>query len=646
MLLTRRSLLYILNCKVSKDVMCFVQKYHLFRSDTRYAKSRFVVTCRTLSYQRSEWRLDDKMFTSFELAPFDNDKIKAFISAWYADLVRMGNLDSVRADNFEVRLKASVKRKDLSRIANNPLLLTVMALVNTHRGRLPDARVLLYEECVDILLWRWEEIKSSDSEKQPMLQELLIETGRTGIDLKKSLWQLAFIAHKDSKEGDNESLAGIKEFDLIKCLSNLHPDESLDWAKNVVEIMNMRAGLLLEREEGIYTFPHRTFQEYLAGVHLSVMSKFADMTLTLIESSNLWREVILLAVGHLVYRIGDTEKPLFLVCKLLSAAKEKNDADWRKIWLAGEILVEIGVNRITNDSYAIEQKEKAQKKLLELLEGGYLKPVERVAAGMALGKIGDPRFNPDKWYLPKEEKFGFVRVAAGKYQMGSNDNDSEAYKDEFPKHEVSVSEFYISKYAVTVAQFRVFVEDSGHDAGADWMSGVDNAPVVNVSWDDAKAYCKWLSGKLNGTGLGEVRLPTEAEWEMAARGEKGLKYAWGDEKDINKMNFDKTGIGGVSPVGCFQAGSNSYGLLDMNGNVWEWVEDDWHNNYKGAPDDGSAWIDNINKKGSYRVLRGGSWASGASWCRSAYRNWSLPVNRLNVIGFRLVLPRSAEKAGR
>ncbi len=606
----------------------------------RYDKCRLVVTCRTLSYQKPEWQLDKKMFPSFELAPFDDEKIDGFITAWYADLARMGNLDTARADNLAARLKVSVTRKDLSLIADNPLLLTVMALVNTHKGRLPDARVLLYEECVEILLWRWEEIKSFDDDKQPMLQELLMEAGRTGIDLKKALWQLAFTAHKDSKKDNSESLADISKWDLIKGLSCLHPDKNKDWAEKVVEIMNMRAGLLLERETDVYTFPHRTFQEYLAGAHLSVMPRFEDEVMKLIESSNLWREVILLAVGRLFHVSGETGRPLLLACKLLTSAKGDSEADWRNIWYAGEILVEIGINRLTNDKFDIDQKELAQKRLVELLEGGYLKPVERAAAGTALGKIGDTRFDPNKWHLPKDDNLGFVRIEAGKFQMGSDENESDAFKDEFPRSEVSIPEFSISKYPVTVAQFRAFVEDSGYEAGKGWENSADNSPVTSVSWDDAKEYCKWLSEKLKGIGYGEVRLPTEAEWEKAARGEGAGKYPWGDEADINKMNFGETGINGVSPVGCFPGAGNSYGLQDMNGNVWEWVEDDWHADYNGAPDDGRAWIDDINKRGSDRVLRGGSWADFARICRSASRGRNRSGIRFDFFGFRLVLPRS------
>ncbi len=268
-----------------------------------------------------------------------------------------------------------------------------------------------------------------------------------------------------------------------------------------------------------------------------------------------------------------------------------------------------------------------------------LKPVERSPAGTALAKIGDPRFDPEKWFLPKEENLGFVRVEAGEFQMGSDKSDPDAVDHEFPRHKVVVSEFYIARYPVTVAQFGVFIEDSGYDAGKEWKNSVDNHPVVDVSWDDANAYCKWLREKLKEIDFGEVRLPTEAEWEKAARGNKESIYPWGDKQDTNKMNCYETGIGNTSSVRCFPENDNPYGLLDMNGNIWEWCQD-WYDSeyYKNSPENDPTGPET----GSSRVLRGGSWFIGAGVCRSAGRSRGGPGFRGRDTGFRLVLPGSAE----
>jgi predicted NACHT family NTPase len=160
----------------------------------RYPRCRIVVTCRTLSYQDPKWRLVS--FESFTLAPFSEEQIDQFITAWYSELVRLGNVKPDALEDLAWRLRTAVRRPDLWRLAANPLLLTAMALVHTHKGRLPDARALLYEETVDILLWRWEQLKLSEEDDTPHLRALLSQVGRTDVDLKRALWQLAFAAHQ------------------------------------------------------------------------------------------------------------------------------------------------------------------------------------------------------------------------------------------------------------------------------------------------------------------------------------------------------------------------------------------------------------------------------------------------------------------
>jgi formylglycine-generating enzyme required for sulfatase activity len=185
-----------------------------------------------------------------------------------------------------------------------------------------------------------------------------------------------------------------------------------------------------------------------------------------------------------------------------------------------------------------------------------------------------------------------------------------------------------------VAQYECFVQETGYALEDDWKryNKYGNHPVVAVSWEDAKAYCRWLAEKI----AKPVELPSETQWEMAARGKDGRIYPWGnDTAEPNRLNFDQTGISQTSPVGVFPMGASFYGAMDMAGNAWEWVEDDWHESYKGAPNDGSAWID--DPRGSCRVFRGGGWNNAARYCRSAYRNRCVPGSRDFALGFRLVL---------
>jgi formylglycine-generating enzyme required for sulfatase activity len=599
----------------------------------RYEGSRIIVTCRVLSYQDEAWRLAD--FPFFELAPFDDEMIQRFIQAWHGELLRLNQIRAEQEEGMNRRLAEAVRRPDLKPLAVNPLLLTVMALVNTHKGRLPEARALLYEETVEILLWRWDEIKSQGEDSPPRLRELLMEAGKADVDLKRALWSLAFQAHGQSQANGQDMLADIHEWQLVKALADLYPEGSRDWADQIITTIKYRAGLLIEREPGLYSFPHRTFQEYLAGAHLSSQGNFAIEAAKLAGEGSFWREVILLAVGRLVYLSGDSDRPLALAGELCPHHGEDTETGWQKAWLAGEVLREIGLYRVKAGALGRDMLVRVQHRLAALLKKGALKPVERAGAGNTLAVIGDPRFDPDQWYLPKDEMLGFVEIPAGPFLMGSDKKrDKEAYPDELPQHPVELSTYYISRYLVTAAQFKAFVEDSRYEPkDRDCLNGVDNHPVVWVSWDEAVKYCEWLTDKLKDRGW-RICLPTEAQWEKAARGVEGRIYPWGDEIDPDKANYRDTGMGGTSPVGCFPKDTSPYGVSDMAGNVLEWCQD-WYDSdyYKKHPSKDPTGPN----KGSGRVIRGGAWGGVAGDCRAAYRHGYGPALRDQLLGFRLVL---------
>ncbi|MCP4694393.1 MAG: hypothetical protein GY859_40560, partial [Desulfobacterales bacterium] len=238
-------------------------------------------------------------FPVFELAPFDEEMIDRFIQAWYEELGRKNVTPRQAVPGLIRQLRRAVRRKDLKRLAPNPLLLTVMALVHAHKGGLPDARALLYEESVEILLWRWEQIKTGGGEEAAPLRMLLREAGRNDAELMSVLRKLAFDAHeRGGRGGDSEELADISERRLQKALVQLKAGD-LNWAMKLVETMKLRAGLLVERAPEVFTFPHRTFQEYLAGAHLARKKNMAEEGAALAEDPGTWREVILLAVGRL-----------------------------------------------------------------------------------------------------------------------------------------------------------------------------------------------------------------------------------------------------------------------------------------------------------------------------------------------------------
>lgn len=231
-----------------------------------------LVTCRVASYQRAEWQLPADRFVSFELAPFTDDQIKDFVSAWYREMAERWNEPQERTRELAARLQEAMHKPDLRRLARNPLLLTVMALVHTHDKVLPDHRAVLYERTIAILLWRWETHKrKEDAGGEPELLAALRAAGCTETDLLVELRRLAFDAHAQGGETDDpEQVEGIGDGVLVKALARLHREQSWDWARSLVELMRQRTGLLVEREPGVFAFPHRTFQEYLAGVHLAL----------------------------------------------------------------------------------------------------------------------------------------------------------------------------------------------------------------------------------------------------------------------------------------------------------------------------------------------------------------------------------------
>ncbi|MBI4400864.1 MAG: formylglycine-generating enzyme family protein [Nitrospirae bacterium] len=239
---------------------------------------------------------------------------------------------------------------------------------------------------------------------------------------------------------------------------------------------------------------------------------------------------------------------------------------------------------------------------------------------------------------PAEASIDWLLVPAGEFEMGAEGGLAEP--DEGPKHRVNLDAFYIGKYEVTNRQYQTFVKASGHHApenedpkfnlwrGDKLLDGVVELPVVNVSWEDAAAYCKWVGG----------RLPTEAEWEKAARGTDGRTYPWGNEPVTgNRANysFDPVpmwdGTATLAKKDQYEFGRSPYGAYEMAGNVWEWVQD-WYdeNYYKNSP----AKNPTGPADGQQRGMRGGSWRNNAEKLRVANRSRQPPTDRRVYIGIR------------
>ncbi len=239
--------------------------------------------------------------------------------------------------------------------------------------------------------------------------------------------------------------------------------------------------------------------------------------------------------------------------------------------------------------------------------------------------------------LSDDIKLEMVLIPEGEFMMGAPETELESSNSERPQHLVTVPTFFMGKYPITQAQWKAIM---GNNPSR--FEG-DKRPVESVSWEEAKEFCDRLSKK---TGR-EYRLPTEAEWEYACRAGTTTPFHFGETISTELANYYGEAAygegvkgeyrGETTPLGEFPA--NKFGLCDMHGNVWEWCEDDWHENYEGAPNDGRAWR---SESGRIKVLRGGSWLYNPPVCRSAIRFNSTRDIRLNTFGFRVacVVPRT------
>jgi len=628
-----------------------------------YGGGRALVTCRVRSYQ-GEARLPT--FADVTLAPFEEEQTGEFVERWYQALAGLGALKPQEAEQRAEDLRTAVR--PLMELARNPLLLTTMAVVHTAQVELPRERACLYQRSVDVLLRRWHQHKAGEV---PLLRRLDV----TETQLLTALWEVAYQAH--GRGGSEEK--GLTRGEVLRVLAK-HLG-SYGQAEAFLDYVDTRAGLLVgrggtEAQEPVYTFPHRTFQEYLAGCHLALGGReFGRRLRGLLGEGDRWALVARLGAEHLVYNVPDVLKVLDAAYTLCPVVDPEGEPDWRGVLWAGFFTAEIGRRRIEEDTEEPDGGavfwERLVPRLVSIMREERLGPLERAEAGEVLARLGDSRFRKEAWYLPDEPLLGFVEVLAGPFLMGTRGEDVPAllerlggerewYEDEMPQHEVRLPAYYIARYPVTHAQYAVFVREMGHEPPRadieaerpyEWREGScppqrANQPVVLVTWHDALVYCRWLTEKLRAwRGTPEplaqllreegwvITLPSEAEWEKAARGTDGRVFPWGDEVDPNWANYGDTGVGTTSAVGCFPGGASPYGVEDLSGNVWEWTRS-LYRDYPYDPGDGR---ENLEAgRGVRRVVRGGSFYIDRRGVRCAYRYWYDPDFLYRSQGFRPV----------
>ena len=446
-------------------------------------------------------------------------------------------------------------------------------------------------------------------------------------------------------------------------------------ANDLLDNIREESGILIEKGlddagEPVIGFSHLTFQEYLAA---DALAERPQQRTTLYANlfNPVWRETLLLYVamvdaGDLVQRVladssqSDLRRYLLVgrclrervtidsglraqvltrlrawlrppgsndgpgVDDLLARFGDSGHYEWLldslDEALTGEERAGLAWQKAAN---AADLRSRLQQALLRLL-ASQTDTATRSSAGCALSAIGDPRDLDE-----------MVLVPAGEFLMVSTEIDG--HSDELPQHRLSLDTFHIGAYPVTNGQYARFVAATEQRPPVHWQGNspppwLENHPVVNVSWHDAQAYCRWRSQT-----EGQVyRLPTEAEWEKAARGADGRIYPWGNDWDPSRCNSHKgRGDWTTTPSGMYAAGVSPYDCQDMAGNVWEWTG----SLFKEYPYQLNDGREAEQTQGS-RVLRGGSSDDYRNFVRCAFRNWLPPDNWLRNFGFRLLSPGS------
>jgi formylglycine-generating enzyme required for sulfatase activity len=634
-----------------------------------FSRCRFLVTGRTYAYQRQDWKLDG--FAEAHLLPFTPGQIRGFVAAWYAHMVELYRLSKPdAADRAEVLNRTVERNERIRELAERPLLLTLIAQLQTEGGgALPEKREELYDKAVEMLLTKWETMKvrvreDGTKEIEPSLAEWL-NAGRD--DIRKQLNRLAFEAHRDQPQ--LTGTADIRQETLIAALLNASARRD-DLNVGLLEkYLRDRAGILAAYGVGMYQFPHRSFQEYLAACHLTD-DEFPDKLAELArDEPGRWREVALLA-GAKAAR-GSSLSTWALAETLCPLPPPDGPAPAVDHWgglLAGRVLVECADLAKVAPRHA-EKSSRVRDWQLAILRGDTLPATERALAGRSLAVLGDPR--PEAMTL---DRMHFCLVPPGPFVMG----DDAGSSDEKPRHTVELAyPYFIGRFPVTLAQWREYARISGRpmDDGPS-LRGRQNDPVPYVSWRDALRFCDCLTQAWRGLlpqGF-VVTLPSETEWEKAARGGERVPvdhvsvtpqqltekleampgraqlpnpfptraYPWGEPFDADKANVESA-IGETNAVGCYLAGASPYGCEEMSGNLWEWTRSLWGRDlwtpdfeYPYSPDDPKREDVNAGED-IFRVVRGGSWYGHRGYARCAVRRWRLPDYRSFDQGFRVVL---------
>jgi formylglycine-generating enzyme required for sulfatase activity len=571
------------------------------------AKCRFVVTTRPQAYAGQSTLAG---FREVRIDDLDPEGIERFLDHWSRCLY---SGDPAAAEAHRKELVGALRgRVEIRRMARNPVMLTALAVVHWNERRLPEQRADLYES---ILTWL-----ARSREKRP---------GREPSDRCLALLAHLALGMQNQPKGRLTQISKGRAAEIIAPqFRGIAKDEQFPRAQSFLDQEEVDSGIVVSRGSEV-RFWHLTFQEHLAARAIAGLPEASQQKL-LLAAGRLyrpeWREVVLLLAGTLLVRQGP-EKVDGLFRAVLDELKPKGSLAERArcACLLGAILRDL---RPLAYHAADPRYQAVLGSVLDIFDAEKSAGVsleERLEAAEALGQAGDPRLREDNW----------VTIPAGTFLMGAQKEDPhspncdrEAHPDESPVHEVDLNAYRIGRYPVTVEEYARFLDDEGYrgerEQPDDWEGQLlhPNRPVVSVTWHEAAAYCAWAGG----------RLPTEAEWERAARGPEGRTFPWGNEPpDPGRANYFETKVGYATPVGLFPRGMTPEGVHDLAGNIWErvadWFGEDYYWKAPRSNPRGPA-------QGRYRILRGGSSDSIVRLLRSSSRSANRPEYRYVDVGFR------------
>ncbi len=553
-----------------------------------YPQCRFVVTTRPQAYR------EEAMLTGWQpvnIGDLDDEHVDQFLRLWSGCL--HDNADAAERHQKELR-EALDAKPEIRRMARNPVMLTALAVVHWNNKRMPEQRAELYESVVG-----W-------------LAKARERDGREGAESCLRLLGHLALGMQEWPEGHRVQLGKDAAAGLIaREFRGLAGAEGLERARRFLTEEEVDSGIVTSVGTDV-KFWHRTFQEYLAGRTLAGFPDaeqwervWKDQRLHKTE----WREVMLL-LGGLLYSRG-RERVDWLFRQLLETTGAKLAEQARTVGLVGAILGDLAPMKYGLPVGAAERYAAMREAVLGIFDVKSAAGVDyktRVEAAEALGQAGDPRQR-----MPWQKEY-WVPIAGGKFVMGAQcknakqaNYDKDAQPDEQVRN-VTLEPYEIGMYPARVWEYGQYLEATGvaEPAGWDHQRMHPSRPVVRVSYLEAVGYCNWA----------KCRLPSEEEWERAARGTEARKYAWGaDAPDKDRLNFAGN-VGAPSPVGVFPRGNTQDGIADMGGNVWEWTASIYRTG------------------GANLVLRGGSWGDRQSFTRCSYRSFDVPANRYNYAGFR------------